>query len=304
MLAFTVYFCTALILGLQAIAMSISPRLHNYSVVPGVFIQSNPSTDSNAAGSIPARFGLVDDSPQRWHKFQEELDKLNAEAAEGVGYKVLFIGRHGQGYHNLAEAFYGSDAWNSYWAKLNGDGNITWGPDPQLTELGISQAEVAHVAWKTEIPYGIPLPSLYSSPLSRAASTLEITFDDIMISAGPHVRPVIIENFREVLGVHTCDKRNTKTYLSRVYSTFGFEEGFTEEDLLWDPDVRETDEEFAVRARAALDMIFTTDPSASISITCHGGAIRNILSVIGHREYVLPTGGVIPVLVKATLKGQ
>ncbi|KDQ16130.1 hypothetical protein BOTBODRAFT_130372 [Botryobasidium botryosum FD-172 SS1] len=297
--------CAALVLGLQAIAMvSTAPRLHDYSIVPGVFIQSDPSTDPNAAGSIPARFGLIDDSPQRWAKFQDKLDNLNAQAVDGALYKVLFIGRHGQGYHNLAEELYGSDAWNSYWSKLDGDGNITWGPDPLLTELGISQAEVAHVAWKTEIPYGVPLPSLYSSPLSRAASTLEITFNDIMISEPPHARPLIVENFREVLGVHTCDKRKTKTYISQTYPNFDFEEGFTEEDLLWDPDVRETDAEFAVRARAALDVIFTADSSKYISITCHGGAIRNILSVIGHREYVLGTGGVIPVLVKAVPKTQ
>jgi len=282
--------------------MSILPRLHNYSTVPGFFIQDDPSTDPIAAGAIPPRFGLIDDSPERWTKFQDELDKLNAQATGGTKYKVLFVGRHGQGYHNLGSALYGRKAWDNYWRRLNGDGNIIWGPDPKLTELGISQAKAAHMVWETEIPYRIPLPSLYSSPFSRAASTLEITFNDILISAAPDARPLIIENLREIIGVSTCDKRETKTYIAQAYPGFDFEEGFAEEDVLWQPDVRETNPEIAVRARAALDFIFTTDPSTSISITCHSRFSMNLLSVLGHRKYMLVTGAVIPVLVKATPK--
>jgi hypothetical protein len=29
-----------------------------------------------------------------------------------VQYKVLFMGRHGEGWHNAAESFYGTPAWN------------------------------------------------------------------------------------------------------------------------------------------------------------------------------------------------
>ena len=36
------------------------------------------------------------------------------------------------------------------------------------------------------------------------------------------------------------------------------------------------------------------------SITAHGGAIGASLRVLGHRAYSLPTGGVIPVVIKAT----
>jgi hypothetical protein len=30
----------------------------------------------------------------------------------GIQYKVLFMGRHGEGWHNAAESFYGTPAWN------------------------------------------------------------------------------------------------------------------------------------------------------------------------------------------------
>jgi len=71
-----------------------------------------------------------------------------------------------------------------------------WGPDPQLTPLGIRQAQTINEAWKKEIQSAVPLPqSLYSSPLSRAASTLEITWEDILIENG-EVIPLVIEHLR------------------------------------------------------------------------------------------------------------
>lgn len=69
-----------------------------------------------------------------------------------------------------------------------------WGPDPLLTPLGISQAARNTVAWTQEAKAGAPLPErLYSSPLSRAMSTLEITWEDLLLD---EVRPVIKENLR------------------------------------------------------------------------------------------------------------
>jgi hypothetical protein len=37
-----------------------------------------------------------------------------------------------------------------------------------------------------------------------------------------------------------------------------------------------------------------------VSLTSHSGAIASKLRVLGHRDFPLPTGGMIPVLVKAT----
>lgn len=52
--------------------------------------------------------------------------------------------------------------------------------------------------------------------------------------------------------------------------------------------------------RKFLDQVFAVDDSTYISMTAHSGAIRNILKVLGHREFGLQTGGVIPVLIKRT----
>ena len=65
----------------------------------------------------------------------------------------------------------------SYYSKLNGDDEMTWGPDPLLTALGVQQAESARTAWIAEIPAHMPTPErCYASPLHRALSTWQITF--------------------------------------------------------------------------------------------------------------------------------
>ena len=69
-------------------------------------------------------------------------------------------------------------AWDEHWSKLNGDTDISWGPDPLLTPLGELQAQQARNAWKAELPLGVPVPQRwYSSPLKRALDTWKITFD-------------------------------------------------------------------------------------------------------------------------------
>lgn len=50
---------------------------------------------------------------------------MNEEARDGTAIKVFFLGRHGEGWHNVAERSYGTPEWNRYWSKVNGDGNMT-----------------------------------------------------------------------------------------------------------------------------------------------------------------------------------
>ncbi|KAF8748953.1 Phosphoglycerate mutase family [Rhizoctonia solani] len=308
-------------------------RTFTYEVVPGYFIQTDPSTVPATVGPNPPAFGLIaNTSATYWSDFKANITKLQKNAPKKVKYAVFWFGRHGQGWHNLAESTYGTAAWDDYWSELNGDGNITWGPDALLTDLGKQQAQLAHNTWVTELgkPDPVPLPTkLFSSPMSRAASTLDITFTGILLTESgkkDKVRPYVMEGLREVLGVHTCDKRRTKTYIRQTYKNFGIESGFTEEvsyllssagflaplittgsfnvkDELWTADHRETNDETDARLRRTLDAIFDRllgPKDIFISVTAHSGAISSALRVLGHRAYSLPTGGVIPVVIKAT----
>ncbi|QRV96967.1 histidine phosphatase family containing protein [Ceratobasidium sp. AG-Ba] len=295
--------------SVRAVSDDYKGETFSYQVVPGYFIQTDNSTDPSKVGPNPPAFGLkANTSATYWSDFKASISKLQREAPKGVRYAVCWFGRHGQGWHNVAESFYGTQAWDDYWSKLNGDGNMTWGPDALLTDLGKQQAQLAHNAWVTELAKKDPVPlptKLFSSPMSRAASTLNITFSGVLVDVdGKHdiVKPYIMENLREIIGVHTCDERRTKTYLRKTYD-FRIEPGFTENDELWTADHRETDEEANTRLKAALDTIFgklLSNHDTFFSITAHSGAIGAALRVLGHRQYSLPTGGVIPVVIKAT----
>ncbi|KAH0580024.1 hypothetical protein H2248_002838 [Termitomyces sp. 'cryptogamus'] len=268
----------------------------SYTAVAGFFSQDS-KTASGIQG-IPPRFGLLDDSTDRWTKFFIKIDQLNKSVDESTSFKIFFFGRHGQGYHNVAESKYGTQAWDNYWSKLDGDGELVWGPDSELTVIGEGQAADAQNAWTVEVADGIPLPEkFYCSPMTRALKTCELTFNDLWTEKSES--PTILENCREENGVHTCDKRRTASYIAKTFPRFQLEPGFTEEDLLWDPDSRETKEHIADRAKIVLDHIFENNQEIFISVTAHGGIINGFLASIGRPAYVLPTGGILPVVIKS-----
>ena len=104
---------------------------------------------------------------------------------------------------------------------------------------------------------------------------------------------------REALGVHTCDRRSTASHLRKAFPHITFEEGFSEEDPLWEADYREPGSARKFRLSQFLDDIFAHDSNVFLSLTSHSGAIGSILEALGHRRFALQTGGVIPVVVRA-----
>ncbi|OCH90902.1 phosphoglycerate mutase-like protein [Obba rivulosa] len=275
-----------------------------YTIVQGFFLQDDPEADGMAIGGIPERFGLIDRSPECWKNFRARVNELNKQAEEGTAYKVFFLSRHGQGWHNVAEAKYGREAWDEIFSKQFGDDEITWGPDPLLTPLGIAQAHAARTAWLAELPNGIPLPQLfYCSPLKRALDTWRITFDDGKILPAGYPNVLIIENLREEYGEHTCDMRSQRSQIAEEYPPplYTFEDGFAEKDLVWDPLVRESKEHVRGRALNVLDRIFKDDGDVTyITITAHSGIINAFLAAMNRDRYELPTGGILPLVVKCS----
>jgi hypothetical protein len=104
---------------------------------------------------------------------------------------------------------------------------------------------------------------------------------------------------REALGLHTCDRRSSRSAIHARWSHFNFEQGFAEDDPLWTADLRESNSYLDARVKTLLDDIFTNDDHTFISFTSHSGALGGVLRVLGHITFSLQTGGVIPVLVKA-----
>lgn len=53
---------------------------------------------------LPDRFGLLDSSPGHWENFKLKIENLNSECGSDDSVKVLFLGRHGEGYRELRQA--------------------------------------------------------------------------------------------------------------------------------------------------------------------------------------------------------
>ncbi|QPG76511.1 hypothetical protein FOA43_003900 [Brettanomyces nanus] len=291
-------------------------RPWHFEDVPGFFKQSNPNTDDSTFDLIGERFGL---ELKSWQEVIYKVNELNKNAKANEQYKLVFCGRHGQGNHNAAVSIFGLKEWDEKWACTTGttlaDGTrMVWGPDPKLTDLGRQQVSEIHEALLKELKQGLPLPTkFYSSPFTRAASTLVITWkgisvcrdgdDESQLVSKKRYHPLVMENLRETIGKHLCDKRGTKSDFIKNLRVWGFkfEPGFPEEDVLFKDDWRESVLEQCLRADLALQEIFEDPPKDEVIYTAsHGGEIRSFITAIGHRPFSIPTAGFIPLLIKGT----
>ncbi|OTB01911.1 hypothetical protein M426DRAFT_63203 [Hypoxylon sp. CI-4A] len=286
----------------------------NYTTITGFFQQDDPATDSKSFDYTTSNYGLINrpyptdhefdrqGRKTQWERFAYYVSALNRNYDRSTQYKVLFMGRHGEGYHNAAESYYGTPAWNCYWGPLEGNGTSVW-RDAQLTEAGIAQCTKANNFWRHAlVDEKIPAPqSYYSSPLIRSATTTNLTFNGLDLPADRPFAPTVKEFLREGISMRTCDERSNKTYIQSLLPTFRFEEGFVENDELWKGYEGETSEAQLKRTKAVLDDIFTNDENTWISITSHSGQISANLEVLNHIKFSLSTGQAIPVLIKANL---
>lgn len=262
-----------------------------YSTVTGYFLQDEPSTNASTFNFMTTNFGLINrtypadttlhsnHNLTQWQRFKHQVTQLNREAPRGTEYKLLYMGRHGDGYHNDAQAYYGTPAWNCYYSELDGNSTITWS-DAHLSPLGVTQALAVNEFWASEIKHQkIPTPqSYYTSPLTRCLQTANYTFNGLDLPATHPFIPEVKEYFREGISGHTCDRRSNETYIHDLFSSYRIEPGFTQDDELWVALHGETSTDQAVRSKRVLDSVFTTDGSTYISITSHSGEIGSILS--------------------------
>ncbi|KAK3303628.1 histidine phosphatase superfamily [Chaetomium strumarium] len=315
--------------------MAATPVKRRYTAVAGFFEQDYASNSLSSKEGVSTTtlpgLGLIDRpydtdeafDPRRekhaWERFAHYLDHLNTTSAGKAVYKLIYAARHGEGYHNVKEREVGTRAWESHWAKLDGDEKTIWA-DAHLTERGIGQAQAMKTFWETSAStLGLPLPRRhYASPLARCLETCELAFSDLTVSSSssssnhhhgtekivvviPPFKPAIKELLRERLGVHTCDRRRTRTWIREHHPVFAIEDGFAEQDELWRPDVRETLLEHAARVEGFLDDLFANDGETVVSVTAHSGTIHALYAAIGHEEVRVAPGGIVPVLIKAEI---
>ena len=285
---------SSLLYGLLTAATSVSAYHHaksiNYTVVTGIFQQDEPSTDPSTFNFLTSNFGLINrtypsDSscPDRkhstqWQRLAHYISTLNKKAPRNERYALFFMGRHGEGFHNAAESYFGTPAWNCYWSELDGNGTVTWA-DAQLTIDGIKQAKVVNKFWSHLIKDEkiTPPESFYTSPLYRCLDTAKITFEGVKLPKKNPFVPVVKEFLREGISAHTCDRRHSKSFIKKNFPGFKFEKGFAEEDPYWTELFAEPRANQDARSKAVLDDIFSNDDSTYISISSHSGEIGSLL---------------------------
>ncbi|KAL9131841.1 MAG: hypothetical protein Q9217_000287 [Psora testacea] len=272
----------------EANPQSILHSHFDYTTVTGYFLQDLPSTNASTFDFAATNFGLVnrtypadhknDAKKTQWQRFAAQVSQLQHQASKNVQYKVLFMGRHGEGYHNAAESYYGTPAWNCYYSILNGNATVTWA-DPDLTPRGVTQALLVNKFWAFKIEtQKIPTPeSYYTSPLTRCLVTVNLTFTGLDLPNHHPFVPIVKEFFREGISGHTCDRRRSKTYIQDSFPNYKIEKGFTENDELWEALHAETSVDQDIRSRKVMDDVFSHDGSTYISITSHSGEIASLL---------------------------
>lgn len=282
-----------------------------FETVSGFFKQADEDTDDFKFNYATNDFGVK----KPWSTVLEELEQLNKDAGENECYKLIFFARHGQGFHNVCVTKYGMDEWHRKWHCLTTDGEIEWGPDAMLTELGINQAKENNQAWKAQVARGAPVPAkFYVSPLQRSSHTAVHTWDGIK---SPDSHPLVVEAIRETIGVNVCDKRSPRSVILDRFAKHGFEveDLLTEQDELFSDTTREKMHEQTLRVNLFLQRLFDEDWDGSsvvvpshahqnsvISTTSHAGTIRCFITVLGHRHFTISTGGMLPIVVKGTRK--
>lgn len=282
----------------------------DFDVVPGFFAQADPATDDLAFRYTEANLGRL----KSWQEIQDELAALNENANENESYKLIICARHGQGYHNVIVEKYSLEEWHRKWGALGTDGELDYGPDAMLTELGINQGKENRAVWAQEIEHhGAPVPSkFYVSPLQRSLWTCVLTWEGLRPN---DIKPIVTERLRETIGKDLCNKRSSKSVIAERFGKhdFVFEDGFEEEDKLHGS-YNESAMDHAVRTNLFCQSLFEEDWDADagkvnraeakkhsfVATTSHAGTIRSLILVFGHRRFTVSTGGMVPIVVKAT----
>ncbi|KXJ87664.1 histidine phosphatase superfamily [Microdochium bolleyi] len=300
--------------------MASSTGQYIFQAVPGYFQHDAVPPARGTTISTTPGLGLIDQAfktdaefdpdgkKTAWERFSHFLEDLNKKEAGSAEYKLFFLARHGEGYHNVQEAKVGTAAWDDYWSKLEGDGTVIWA-DADLTETGKGQARLLNAFWRESLSsdggVNIPAPQrYYVSPHSRTLETCRLSFEDLDSLLPPSLpfKPVVKEILRERYGEHTCDRRRSRTWIASQYPEFEIESGLTENDELWTADKMETPEHVAGRMTRMLEAVFEHDKEATfVSFTMHSGAIFALHKAVGHEGVLVTPGAMVPVLVRAKL---
>ncbi|CAN1341135.1 Phosphoglycerate mutase-like protein 1 [Linum perenne] len=210
--------------------------------------------------------------------------------------KTIHLVRHAQGVHNVE----GGKDYNLYMSE-----DLF---DARLTELGWEQVDNLrkHVRGigldkKIELVVVSPLLSLHflDCPRRTMQTAVGVFGGDrhsdgvpLMVEhAGESDRPAVscldcppfmaVEQCREHLGVHPCDRRRTIKDYQPMFPAIDFSLIQNNADELWKADIREKDEEVAARGLQFFNWLWTRKEK-EIAVVSHSGFLYHALSHFGN----------------------
>mmetsp|Transcript_37775 Transcript_37775/g.55653 ORF Transcript_37775/g.55653 Transcript_37775/m.55653 type:complete len:295 (+) Transcript_37775:45-929(+) len=175
--------------------------------------------------------------------------------------KTLFFIRHGIARHNIAShANQGFDPTDEYFF----DSPLNW--------KGQKQAELTGDKIRKYISNveSNALDLVVVSPLTRCLQTATAAFPQR--SSDQSTSPPLIfchDGLREAYGIHTADRRRTRSELKEKWPMVHFDQNMTEKDEAWRSDKRETVDDVSRRAVAFFQWL-AHRPETNIAIVSHG----------------------------------
>ncbi|KAG6591117.1 Phosphoglycerate mutase family [Phytophthora cinnamomi] len=239
--------------------------------------------------SLFKRFERVSPS---WGAFQQQFELLLRDKRN---VKVVYLVRHAQGTHNVAEQKYGVGRWEDELART--DEFL----DPDLTPFGVEDTKAkGPPSIAAELQQGMPpIERVVVSPLSRTIQTAQTFFAKDQVTG----RPLLcMESCREVLDCYTFDKRRPLSEIKHKFPDVDFSLIEHEHDVLWSPTHHETDEEIYERARCFLSELFDAVPERFVVVVSHVCFIQAVCAVTMARgiDFRPDNCEVVPLVLEAT----
>ncbi len=175
--------------------------------------------------------------------------------------KNLFLIRHGYSKHNLEFETIG---WDAYLKKDN--------IDPPLVESGINQAIYLSNNWSDITNIDL----IVISPLKRCLETAKYIFKKSALKYN-NIPIICHHSIREYpSGLHYCNHRSNKNYLTNNFKFVNFDLIETEEDLYWKKTRLESLDELDIRINEFNEWL-STRKEKNIAIISHCSFISRYL---------------------------
>eukprot|EP00514_Thraustochytrium_sp_LLF1b_P009171 CAMPEP_0184559766 /NCGR_PEP_ID=MMETSP0199_2-20130426/46592_1 /TAXON_ID=1112570 /ORGANISM="Thraustochytrium sp., Strain LLF1b" /LENGTH=300 /DNA_ID=CAMNT_0026957061 /DNA_START=556 /DNA_END=1455 /DNA_ORIENTATION=- len=191
-----------------------------------------------------SKLGLAEGT--QWSQVSEEMAVVRTKNEKA---RLLYLIRHGEGIHNVAEREFGKEHWESVEALTEKYF------DAPLNDVGERQCAELQSSFQKATEGGMPpVDTIIVSPLTRAIETAKLGLAHIW----GKVPTYAVDLCRERYGKNLCDKRKSVTELKKLHPEINFDLFMdSQEDEAFTP-VRETDEAIEQRIAASTIGLPTT----------------------------------------------